>query len=413
MIIAGTHSGVGKTSVALAILQQAQRQGIRLAPFKAGPDFLDPFWLAAAAGRPCRQLDAWMQNDAGMRAQLAQSQDPPLIEGVMGLFDGPNGGATAQIACATGLVVALVVDASGMAESIAAIAQGFARHDPDLRFVGVIANRVGGKTHAAILARALQDAGLKLLGWMDAEAPRIPERHLGLAPPARALPPLGAHLHLDEAFWSLCKPARIKAPAQSASRMLQGVRVAVARDAALGFIYQGNLDWLAEEGADIRFFSPLAGEDLPSADALWLPGGYPELFAAELSRSPTLRAIAEAIRGGMPALAECGGMMILGEAIVDADGRGFPMAGVLPARFVMRRRLVALGYRAWPHRGETLRGHEFHYADRQMRAPLPSAFAGIEGDSGVRIHRLWASFQHWWFASAPRFFARLFRGACR
>ena len=419
VMLAGTASGAGKTTAAVALIQHLRAQGIKVAAFKAGPDFLDPMHLARAAKAPCENLDDWMMGRArvGMLfAARAQGAGAVVVEGVMGALDGKEGvggpGSSFALARLLRLPVWLVVPAAGMAGSIAAIVRGFAHYArrAGVRLAGVLASRLGSAAHARLLAEALQKEHLPpLVGWLDAHAPHLPERHLGLVPPQEEQD-FASHLHDLAPLPEASAPEKISlAAALGAQGRLAGCKIAVARDACFSFLYPANLAWLAAEGAKVRFFSPLAGEAPPEdADALWLPGGYPELFAHELTRRGALPALRAFAASGRPVLAECGGMMVLGEAIVHA-GRSFAMAGVLPCRFVVQPRLVALGYRETK---EGLRGHEFHYAVREDHEVLPVAFtlAG-PGDAGLRWKGVRASFVHWWFASKPDEAARCFGAA--
>jgi len=414
-IVAGTASGAGKTTATLALIERFVQQGWQVVPFKAGPDFLDPMHLAAMAGVPCENLDTQMMGTDRVRALFAARASRAqlaIVEGVMGSFDGAGGvggaGSTVALAAALQLPMLLVVPAQGVAGTIVPWVDGFNRWAQrcGARIVGVIV-RAGSRNHARMLADLLAEHRLPaVVAWIDDQAPALPSRHLGLVPPRQRPQGFAAHLHPLPAFEHLVaepmeegKAAPTIADALGARGRLAGFRIAVARDAAFSFVYPANLDWLRAEGAKLQFFSPLAGESPPvEADALWLPGGYPELFAERLARSPALSAIAAFVNSGRPTLAECGGMLVLGKAI-EYDGRTYPMAGVLPVRFAIRPHLVALGYRA---EVGGARGHEFHYAERIGGETLPPAFQlDGPGDRGIRHRRLRASFVHWWFPSAP------------
>lgn len=418
-LIAGTHSGVGKTTLTLALLHYLRSLGQTVQAFKSGPDFIDPLWHRAATGRPSYNLDTRMIGADRCRELVARHRASAgwgLIEGVMGLFDGASGiggeGSACHLAKVLSCPVLLVIDAGGMSASIAAVAAGFCglAEERGVRIAGVIANRVGGEGHARLLRQALDDRGLPaLVGWLEKSDIGLPERHLGLALPGDAgLPNFLPFLHIErEPFRQSFEPFFAPPPSPPQQPLLAGKTVAVARDAACCFIYPANLDWLREHGADTVFFSPVAGEPVPAADALWLPGGYPELHARQLARSPTLPALCALARAGMPILAECGGAMLLGSAIIDADGRRWPMAGLFPYVSKMQPRLAALGYR---QEQGGVKGHEFHYSSRHGEAGPTHAFNVDQGDAGVRYLNVRASYVHWYFASGPNAAAAWFNG---
>jgi len=419
VLIAGTHSGCGKTTAAVAIMQYLHDAGQRVAPFKAGPDFLDPLWHRAVTGEDSWNLDTHMMGEALCRQALARAADADVavIEGVMGLFDGREGvggsGSSAHLAQVLDMRIWLVVDASGMAGSIAALVRGFVAQARDMGVTisGIIGNRVGSEEHAMMLADALRDHHLPaLVAWLDKSAPALPERHLGLVTPGDAeLPNFSTALHTGQAeILDFCRDHDAgPLGAESHERLLAGKRVAVARDAACCFIYPANLAWLQEAGAETVFFSPVSGDAIPDgADALWLPGGYPELYAEALSVSPALGDIRRRVESGKPVLAECGGMMLLGNALTDHMGKRWPMAGALDFDTAMQNRLVALGYR---EDASGLRGHEFHHSSRTSSSKHPPAFELPRGDAGIRYKNTRASYNHWYFASAPEAAAALFQ----
>ncbi|WP_117238369.1 cobyrinate a,c-diamide synthase [Thermus sediminis] len=428
LLLAAPHSGAGKTTAALALLLRLRGLGLRVRPFKVGPDYIDPTHLERAAGLRPYNLDGFFLDEAGLLALFAHGMrgaDLALIEGVMGLFDGkdPLGrvGSTAQVARILGAPVVLVVDAKGMAGSIAPLALGFARHDPGVQVVGVVANRVGSERHAAILREALEAHGLPLLGWLPQDpALELPERHLGLVlagevePPLRALE--GAGFWDLEALLRLAKaaPPLPEPPSFLPERRPPRVRVAYAWDRAFSFYYPEALELLSALGAELVPFSPLADEALPEAHALLLGGGYPELFAEGLSENQAMR---EAIRGFRgPILAECGGYMYLSEGLWVGE-RLFPMVGLAPGEARMGGKPV-LGYREVEAlrdnpvaaRGDRLKGHEFHYA-RLPASPSP-AWRRVGGGEveGWTDGRVLASFVHLYLparpAAAQRFLAQ-------
>ncbi|MEO5363118.1 MAG: cobyrinate a,c-diamide synthase [Magnetococcus sp. DMHC-8] len=421
--MAASQSHSGKTTVTLAVMAALRAAGWGVAPFKAGPDFIDPLWHAVVCQRPSYSLDTVMVGAMASRTLLKQhcrEGEVAVVEGVMGLYDGREGvggpGSTAALAAALEMPVLLVVDARGMAGSIVPLVAGFVQYAKEFKLAGVLANRVGSTRHARILQQALQDHDLPpLLGWL-AQTPAIGlgNRHLGLLLPwDQAVPTtsaLLAALTLDmDRLWEVasagCEGGTRNPALQPTGARLIGKRVAVARDQAFCFIYPANLDWLQDQGATVLFFSPLAGEPLPEgSDALWLPGGYPELHAEALSVSSTWPGIRQICGAGLPVLAECGGMMALGDTLTDHAGRCWPMAGVLPIHTRMTERLAGLGYRQ-DHSG--VRGHEFHHSVRDSSTLTP-AFRLKRGDNGVRWMQVRASYVHWYFPSQPDQSARWF-----
>ena len=421
VLVAGVSSGCGKTTAALSIIQYLHDAGQRVAPFKAGPDFIDPLWHRAVTGEDSWNLDTHMMGEALCRQALARAKeaDVAVIEGVMGMFDGRDGvggpGSSAHLAKMLDVSVWLVVDAGGMAGSIAALARGFVAQARDMGVTisGIIANRVGSDGHAHMLADALRDNNLPaLVAWLETSAPGLPERHLGLVTPGNAnLPDFSAALNTGQAdILDFCRDYDAgPVDGKPAERLLDGKRIAIARDAAFCFLYPANLAWLRNAGADTVFFSPVNGDTIPDgADALWLPGGYPELHAEALSDSATLTDIHQWSASGRPLLAECGGMMVLGDALTDHAGKRWPMAGALAMETTMQAELAALGYR---EDASGLRGHEFHHSTRRDHASYSPAFDVPRGDAGIRHKNTRASYNHWYFASAPQAAAGLFGAA--
>ncbi|MDD3353392.1 cobyrinate a,c-diamide synthase [Zoogloea sp.] len=419
LFVAAPASGQGKTTVTAALARHHVRQGRRVTVFKCGPDFLDPQIHAVASGAPVHNLDLGMcgHADAAWRLyEAAGRSDLILVEGVMGLFDGNPSGA--DIARTFGIPVMAVIDARAMAQTFGAIVHGLATWQPDLPFSGVLANHVGSEGHAKILKEAL-GPGIAWYGALprDAEA-ALPERHLGLLQAAEIedldarLDRLAGHLARTGAADLPAPVAFPEVPAPVIAPLLAGRRVAIARDAAFGFIYPGNLETLQALGAELCFFSPLAGDPIPDCDALWLPGGYPELHADTLAASSFwtsgLRAHQAA---GRPLLAECGGMMSLFEHITDKAGQVFPGAGLLPGHTRMQARLAALGTQFVELSEGKISGHTFHYS-RSETPLVPVARArtrtGGEGEAIYRLGRLTASYVHFYFPSSPAVAAALF-----
>ncbi len=393
IVIAGAHSGVGKTSLTLSLVAALRQRGLRVQTFKVGPDFLDPTYLTAASDRPCYNLDSWMSDAEYVKklfARTTEDADFAVIEGVMGLFDGASSdsieGSTAEIARVLEAPVVLVVNAHGMARSVAALARGYAGFEPGVTVAGVTANMTGSEGHKKILEEALRGADAPpLLGCVPRGAiPNLPSRHLGLV----TADPLVIRTKVIEA----CAPAaeqyldieKIMAVAGSAPKLAAGnqpkpgpnsasSRIAVAWDEAFHFYYRDFLDALEERGCELLWFSPLRDKSLPeNCVGVYLGGGYPEEFAEELSLNHSMRrSIRIHAETGKMVYAECGGLMYLTEHITDREGSRFPMVGLIPVGTRMLSRRKALGYvSVSPTKdtvvgspGGSLRGHEFHYSE--------------------------------------------------
>jgi cobyrinic acid a,c-diamide synthase len=419
LLIAAPASGQGKTTVTAALARLHTRQGRRVTVFKCGPDFLDPQIHAVASGRPCLNLDLGMCGEADARWRLARAaadSDLILIEGVMGLFDGEP--SAADLAERFGIPIMALIDAGAMAQTFGAVAHGLATYRPGLPFAGVLANRVGSERHAEML-RASLPAGMGWFGALPKNGDSLPERHLGLLQAAE-ISDLEARLDtLADALATTATVGLPKAVEFAAARLpataprLAGQRIAIARDAAYAFIYPANLETLTALGAELRFFSPLAGEPLPDCDALWLPGGYPELHAEALSRRDNLwQALRAHVAAGRPLLAECGGMMSLFEEIVDQAGTSHRLGGLLPGRALMQKRLAALGTQFADLPEGRLAGHTFHYSTSETPlAPLLRAQTadGRAGEAIYRQGRLTASYVHFYFPANPAAVAGLFK----
>lgn len=426
VVVAAPASGQGKTTVTAALARLHARQGRRVRVFKCGPDFLDPFWHTLASGAPVHQLDLWMTGEADCRARLARAAreaDLIIVEGVMGLFDGEP--SAADLARHFGLPVLAVVDAGAMAGTFGAVAYGLQHYQPGLRWAGVLANRVGSARHAGMLQASLKEPAHWLGALLRNPALTLPERHLGLvaatelsdatarldaAADALAATPLGQMSAEQLQAWAVDFPA---ASPPDAGRLLQGQTIAVARDAAFCFLYAANLECLEQLGAKLVFFSPLADGALPECDAVWLPGGYPELHADRLAANHALRDSLRAhVARGQPLWAECGGMMVLFEQLMDKQEQTHALWGLLPGRVVMQKRLVGLGSQQLLLDGQQLRGHTFHYSSSET--PLvpyarTTRAEGGEGGEAVYVHGpVVASYFHAWFPSNPALVARIF-----
>jgi cobyrinic acid a,c-diamide synthase len=418
LLIAAPASGQGKTTVTAALARLHARQGRRVTIFKCGPDFLDPQIHAFASGRPCQNLDLGMCGEADARWRLARAaadSDLILIEGVMGLFDGEP--SAADIAERFGIPVMALIDAGAMAQTFGAVAHGLATYRPGLPFAGVLANRVASPRHAEFLRGSLPP-GMGWFGALPKSGDSLPERHLGLLQAAE-IADLGERL--DRLADALAASASVDLPppvsfaeaaAPAIPPLLAGKRIAIARDAAYGFIYPANLETLQQLGADLCFFSPVAGDNLPACDAVWLPGGYPELHAAALGAHAQLWSALHAhVDAGKPLLAECGGMMSLFEEVVDKAGSAHRFGGLLPGRSVMQQRLAALGTQFVDLPEGRLAGHTFHYSKSDTSlAPLVLAKTsdGRDGEAVYRQERLTASYVHFYFPSNPEAVAALF-----
>ncbi|MEW6637143.1 MAG: cobyrinate a,c-diamide synthase [Actinomycetota bacterium] len=441
IVVAGTHSGVGKTTVASGLMAAFSKKGLRVAPFKVGPDFIDPSYHALATRRPGRNLDAFLSGPGligPLFAHGARGADLAVVEGVMGLFDGRSGGgefaSTAHVAKLLGAPVVLVVDASAMARSAAALVHGYGTFDPEVRLGGVVLNRVGSPAHERMLRDAIGPLGVPVLGVLRRDdAIRTPDRHLGLVPVAerraaarRAIEATGEVIARDCDLEAVLRLARSAGPlgAEPWSPGTPGpgpsVRVAVASGPSFSFLYEENLELLRGAGAEISFFDPTTDESLPGdADALYLGGGFPETYAGDLAANEPLKGeVRRFAAEGRPVVAECGGLLYLARSL---DGR--PMCDVLDAEARMTGRLT-LGYREaraladspLARRDDVVRGHEFHYSEVEPRAGArPSASPAWEisgrGPEGFVAGGVHASYLHLHWAATPEMPRRLVRAA--
>ncbi|HXD91146.1 MAG TPA: cobyrinate a,c-diamide synthase [Candidatus Binataceae bacterium] len=446
IVIAATGSGVGKTTVTVGLIAALRAQGLKVAPFKCGPDYLDPGYHARVAGRPSHNLDGWMMGRDGVRETFSRSAhgaDLAIIEGMMGLFDSAapttDEGSTAEVAKWLDAPVLLVVDASGIARTIAAIAHGFAHFDPELRLAGLICNRIGGRGHLDLL-RLASPAVSVVGGLPERREAAFPERHLGLLSANddrvdassfekwRAL--CAEWLDLDEILRTAhpAAPLESAAPIAGAQDASARCRIGVAWDEAFHFYYEYNLARLETCGAEIIRFSPVHDHDLPAVDGLYFGGGYPEAYARTLSAN---RSMIEAVRNfagaGGPIYAECGGLMYLCDGIRTLDGTTFPLAGLIPGVAAMNESLQAIGYAEV----ETLapcflgpagirwRGHQFRYSTLDPQPPdsveriyrVTPRWGGAPFAEGLRRGSMVASYVHAHWASQPAV-AENFVAAC-
>ena len=467
IVVAGTGSGVGKTTVTLGLLEAYRRRGLIVQAFKVGPDFIDPGLHEVVTGRPSYNLDGWMCGRDAVLATVerhAAGADLAIVEGMMGCFDGSDAtgedGSTAQVAKWLGAPVVLVIDASGQLRSAAAIVIGFEHFDPALPIAAVIANRVGGEAHARWVADAIRTTcGVIPVGAIPHdEELTLPERHLGLVTaPEHPLTPEWRHrlaetiernvdlngllaLAIDAPDASLvgaidsggsrggaCGPARDDRRREGEAPLggKVSLRIAIACDVAFQFYYRENLALLRAAGAELVFWSPLI-DDIPDVDGLYFGGGYPELHAQRLAdNAGALKAVRELAERGTPIYAECGGLMYLAETLEDMDGVAHPMVGLLPTTVRMRPRRLTLGYREVRFTadaplgvtGTVARGHEFHYSALDPvpeRVPRVWRLEGRHGGDraeGYLIDRALISYVHLHFASNPEL-PRAFVAAC-
>lgn len=440
LVIAAPHSGSGKTTITLGLMAAFMMRGLSVAPFKVGPDFIDPGYHKLVTGRPSLNLDGWMCSAHFVRESFARHSagaDVAVIEGVMGLFDGVSGasdeGSTAQAARLIGAPVILVVDARSQARSAAALIKGFAEFDPQLRLAGVIFNNVGSDNHARILREAVASlpSPLPVFGCIPRdEQVKIPSRHLGLVTAEdNPLTPaflehlaqvMGRNLNLDVMLATATKSAI--PPAEQSTSSSESIRIAVAHDAAFCFIYDDNLRLLRGAGAEIVEFSPLTDQLLPAGiSGIYLPGGYPELFAEKLAANELMKqAIREAIESGMPIYAECGGFIYLTMGITPEQAASnhsltHEFVGIFPVIARMLPRRKALGYREviltndclLGPTGTVARGHEFHYSEiEEMPQEIQQGYQvrkqGIDlGTEGYQYKNCLASYVHIHFGSNP------------
>lgn len=402
VVVAGTHSGCGKTTTASGIMAALTARGMKVQPFKVGPDFIDPSHHTVVCGRESRNLDPFMMGEAGVRDCFSRAcigADIAVIEGVMGLYDGVDGSdcaSTAHVARLLDAPVVLVVDVKGMSRSTAALVRGYAAYDPTLRFAGVILTKGGSDRHWRM---ATGDLPVPLLGWIPrSDDLAVASRHLGLVMGGEdsRMQRIGAYIEehccMDALLSAACETTPML-PEMAAATAARGgdcrVRVGVAMDAAFCFYYRDNFEYLRAAGAELVFFSPMV-DDLPPADAYYFGGGYPELHADALSRSRCRRQLVSAVNAGTPVFGECGGLMWLSRGITQTDGTTVPMTGVLDADAVMGRRFAALNYvvgrSVQPSSvfasGVAFRGHEFHYS--QITADADARFAfSLERGVGI------------------------------
>ncbi|MBV8774696.1 MAG: cobyrinate a,c-diamide synthase [Deltaproteobacteria bacterium] len=446
IIIGGAASGIGKTSITVGLTRALRARGIKVAVFKCGPDYLDPTYHVRAAGRASHNLDSWMmgrQAVLGTFARACKDADIALIEGMMGLFDGASPvaeeGSTAQIAKWLSAPVLLIVDAAGIARTLAAIVNGFTAFDRELRIRGVLCNRLGSQGHLELLRQSLSQP--PVLGGLPSDpALTFPERHLGLRTADEHAVPDSIFARLAESTSQWCNLAAIIEVANTAPPLecelpvirqpasTPKCRIGIALDDALHFYYEYNLALLQSLGAELVYFSPVSDRQLPDVDGIYLGGGYPELHAEALSSNRSMREqISEFAAAGGAVYGECGGLMYLSSGITTLDGKYFPMAGVIPGHTTMHERLQALGYvevetttdSVIGGEGTRFRGHQFRYSELKPRRELKTAYRmrrhydGRLLPEGYQLKNVLASYVHAHWASNPAIAEHLVEACAR
>lgn len=427
VLIAGTHSGVGKTTVTLGLMAALRARGLVVQPFKVGPDFIDPSHHAAVCGRPSRNLDPFMMGLDGVRRSFCSAiagADVAVVEGAMGLFDGLDAtevGSSAQVAKSLGIPVLLVINAHGMSRSVGAVEAGFFGFDPGVRLAGTILNRVGSERHLSMLKNSLR---LPVFGALPRTKDiEMQSRHLGLVMGFEREHDLNSLASLLESHAAIDEILALRAApscqiTEPEARAEKSVQIGVALDEAFCFYYYDNLRELERGGAELVYFSPLR-DDLPEVDGLYIGGGYPELHAAELEAAPARNQIKKASEDGMSIYGECGGLMYLGERI-EAEEGSRRMVGALPGTTIMTKKIQALGYveaevtgqNAFAMPGRVLRGHEFHYSRfdcdrdasfvyRLRRGKGIEMGQGGEGLDGLVEHNTLGGYLHAHFYTSP------------
>ncbi|WP_227766486.1 cobyrinate a,c-diamide synthase [Zhaonella formicivorans] len=439
VVLAGTHSGVGKTTIATGIMTYLSRLGYKVQPYKVGPDYIDPSYHSYATGNISRNLDAFLTGEEKLKQLFlvsAAKADLAVIEGVMGLYDGHRNGdyksSTAEIAKLLQAPVILILNVHSMAQSAAAMVLGYKLMDPEVKIAGVILNRVGSQRHLQMVKHSIEEhTGIPVVGFIGRhEELTLPERHLGLVP-------LGEREELKNCFGMLAERiganldvAKLLSIAHSACELeapdameiqscrSEKIRVAIARDEAFSFYYQDGLDYLAMLGVEWVPFSPLWDKSLPGdISGLFIGGGFPEMFLKQLAQNTALKhEIADQAACGLPVYAECGGLMYLCQNIIDFEGKEYPMVGVVPASAKMEKRLVGMGYREYEvllpsilaQAGEKIRGHEFHYSALLVQGQdFPWAYQYVNGEGqmtreGYARGNVLASYLHFHFAGNPK-----------
>lgn len=430
-MIAATQSGSGKTTITSGIIAVLKKMGLKVQAFKVGPDYIDPGYLTIASGCQAENLDTWLMNEHSMTrifAKSASTADIAIVEGAMGLFDGGKDGvsSSAEISKILRLPVVLIVDAKSMGESAAAVAAGFMNYDPDINICGVIINRLGSENHRKMICDAMERIGIPVLGTIFRDdSMTISERPLGLLPAWETDSEISIQKIAEIIENKVDITTLIKIASQSKSLIVREqvlniidrkVKIGVAKDAAFSFYYKESLQEFINAGAELVFFSPLHDKELPNIDGLIFGGGFPELYAKELSdNSGMMKSIKEAADNGVPVYAECGGFMYLTEKLTDSDCTSFKMASVIPVNCKINKRLQSIGYieaksitdTVLCPAGTVVRGHEFHFSSIEMikeEDSFPWAFnfhkrsSGAKYMSGYASKNVLASYLHIHFA---------------
>jgi len=420
LIVGAMASGHGKTTVTAALARYYSILGRKVQVFKCGPDFLDPTILGQTVETPVYQLDLWMSDESHCRDLLyraAQNSDLILIEAAMGLYDGDN--SAAELSRLFDIPLLIVIDASAMAQTFGAVAYGLANYKALPKVAGIFANKVASNNHFELLAESLPP-GLSLCGWMQRDAAiELPRRHLGLVPgdqqqdlSAKLERALDALHGIDEFILDDCdfKPAIVTT---SREQLLNGKRIAIARDQAFSFVYPANLDFLRDQGARLEFFSPLHDSVVPDCDAMYIPGGYPELHLRQLDANENIKnSIRDKIKKGTPLFAECGGLLYLLDELTDTRGESANMLGVIKGKAIMQEKLAHLGLHKISLFDGVLRGHSYHYSKAEIDC-VPVAHSepsrpGRQSEAFYKVGSVNASYLHVYFASCPQAAIRLF-----
>lgn len=413
VLLAGTNSGVGKTTVSMGIMAALKRREMEVQPFKVGPDYIDPTYHTAICGKPSRNLDTFMMQVDGVKntfSKYSKSTDINIVEGVMGLFDGMDAteiASSAHVAKSLGLPVILIVNVHGMSRSAAAIVKGFSQFDPDVKIAGVILNKVGSPRHSQMIIDSIPD--IPVVGTLPRNKDvTVPSRHLGLY--------MADELDFDteslatfieenidlDAIIELSKTAPDYEAPEKEEKLETDLKIGIAYDSAFCFYYQDMFEAFKNAGAEIEFFSPMKGE-LPDVDGFYFGGGYPELYISELEKSKTTKALKDLSAEGMPMYGECGGLQYMSTSY-EIDGTVYRMADVLPAETVQTKKLQALGYTEGVANGDfikgTIRGHEFHYSatycdnDAKLAYEMKRGKGIVDGKDGLTEYNSLASYTH-------------------
>ena len=441
IVIAATNSGAGKTSISLGLVRALTRRGLKVQTFKVGPDFLDPTYLSMASERTCYNLDSWMMGKdylPKLFARTTQNTDIALIEGVMGLYDGASptslDGSTAEVAYILNAPIALIINARGLSRSFAAMVKGFASFEDQITVSAVIANHCGSDRHKKWLAESLAVTELpEMIGAIERQSfPELPSRHLGLVTADRETLKADVidkladiceqNIDIDALIELASKAPAIEVEDEQVTNSVKSVRLGIAKDAAFHFYYPDNLEALQRHGCELVDFSPISDASLPDGiDGLYIGGGYPEEFAKELSVNEKMRnSIAEFAGSNKPIYAECGGLMYLGNKLITANSKEYPMVGLLNITTKMLDRFNILGYvqvdllqdSLWGTKDTTIRGHEFHYSEiiegLEDYSSLQKVYSvkrrsGSESSiEGFQKQNILASYMHLHFASRPQ-----------